>query len=96
MRCFFFLNYKKKKQEQKNDQEQEQPIKTLQQIITIVASMSQWNYDMVLDMSYYRFWNTFSSIMGIENYKTYIKYASSGNFDMKDREQKHWTEIVGV
>lgn len=70
-------------------------VKTIHQIVTIVASQCLWDYDKVLDMTYYRLINTYVSIFKIDNYNTYMQYKTSGQFDMKNQNQKHWTEIVG-
>jgi hypothetical protein len=69
--------------------------KGLHQIITIVASQCLWDYDKVLSMTYYRLINTYVSIFKIDSYTTYMQYVTSGQFDMKNHQQKHWTEIVG-
>ena len=83
-------------EKESEDRKKEQNKKTLHQMITIVASKNQWDYEKVLNMTYYRFLNTCASILNIDNYTTYMRYATSGNFDMKDQKQEHWTEIVGV
>ena len=69
--------------------------KTLHQIITIVASQCFWDYDKVLNMTYYRLINSYMSIFKIDNYETYRRYVTSGNCDMKNHQQKHWTDEVG-
>ena len=69
--------------------------KTLHQIVTIVASQCEWDYDKVLDMTYYRLINTYMSIFKIDSYMTYIQYKTSGQFDMKNYNIKHWSDTVG-
>lgn len=81
----------KKEQEELNKKNQ----KTLHQIVTIVASQCLWDFDKVLDMTYYRLIVTYMSIFDIENYTTYMDYVTSGQFDMKNQTQKHWSELVG-
>ena len=69
--------------------------KTLHQIVTIVASQCEWDYDKVLDMTYYRLINTYMSIFKIDSYTTYMQYKTSGQFDMKNYNIKHWVDTVG-
>lgn len=68
---------------------------TTHQIITILASQCSWDYDRVLDMTYYRMIVTYMSIQQIDVYQTYLMYASSGQFDMKNQKYEHWLNIVG-
>lgn len=81
----------KKEQEELNKKNQ----KTLHQITTIVASKCLWDFDKVMNMTYYRLIVVFMSIFEIENYTTYMDYVTSGQFDMKNQTQKHWSETVG-
>ncbi len=69
--------------------------KDLHQIITIVASQCSWDYDKVFNMTYYRLIITYMSIFQIDNYTTFIQFKSSGQFDMKDQDVKHWSETIG-
>ncbi len=89
--------YLRLEQEYKKEQEElaKKNQKTLHQIVTIVASQCLWDYDKVLEMSYYRLITTYKSIFEIDSYTTYLAYATSGQFDMKNVQQKHWGEIVG-
>ena len=66
----------------------------LHQIITIVSSQCLWNYDHVLNMSYYQLWNSYISDIQKDQYETYMQYKVSPKFEVKD-SQKHWMNIVG-
>lgn len=84
-------------QEQARQEEQERlkkSEKNLQQVITIVASQCLWNYEKVLNMTYYQFWNSYISSIQENQYKEYIQYKVSPKFEVKD-SQKHWMDIVG-
>jgi hypothetical protein len=81
----------KKEQEELNKKNQ----KSLHQIVTIVASKCLWDFDKVMNMTYYRLIVCYMSIFEIENYTTYMDYVTSGQFDMKNQTQKHWSELVG-
>ena len=81
----------KKEQEELNKKNQ----KTLHQIVTIIASKCLWDFDKVMNMTYYRLITTFKSIFEIDSYTTYLAYVTSGQFDMKNVQQKHWGETVG-
>lgn len=89
--------YLRLEQEYKKEQEElaKKNQKTLHQIVTIVASQCLWDYDKVLEMSYYRLITTYKSIFEIDSYTTYLAYATSGQFDMKNIRQQHWSETVG-
>jgi hypothetical protein len=89
--------YLRLEQEYKKEQEElaKKNQKSLHQIVTIVASQCLWDFNKVLSMSYYQMIVTFMSIFQIESYTTYLKYVTSGQFDMKGKEQKHLSEIVG-
>lgn len=89
--------YLRLKQEHEKEMEElnKKNQKTIHQLVTIVASQCLWDFDRVLDMTYYRLIVTYISIAEIDSYVTYIKYHSSGQFDMKNQKQKHWLEIVG-
>lgn len=80
-----------KEMEEQNKKNQ----KTLHQLVTIVASQRLWDYDKVLNMTYYRLINSIMSIFEIDNYQTFMQYATSGNFDIKNKNIKHWTDTVG-
>jgi len=84
-------------QQQHEQEEQERKQKNdmnLHQIITIVSSQCLWNYDHVLNMSYYQLWNSYISDIQKDQYETYMQYKVSPKFEVKD-SQKHWMNIVG-
>lgn len=82
--------YKKEMEELKNKNK-----KTADQIMLIVASKCNWDYDKVFAMHYYQLITTYMSIVQIDNYETYLKFKSSGQFDMKNYNIKHWFETIG-
>lgn len=89
--------YLRLEQEHKKEMEElnKKHAKTLHQVVTIVASQCEWDYDKVLDMTYYRLINTYTSIFKIDSYTTYMQYKTSGQFDMKNYNIKHWVDTVG-
>jgi len=85
----------KAEHEKEMEEQAKKDQKNTHQIITILASQCSWDYDQVLGMTYYRMIITFMSVQQIDVYKTYLKYASSGQFDMKNQKYEHWLNIVG-
>lgn len=83
------------KQHEKEEQERiKKNEKNLHQIITIIASQCLWDYEKVLNMTYYQLWNSYISGFQKEQYKEYLQYKTSPKFEIKDN-QKHWTEVIG-
>jgi hypothetical protein len=69
--------------------------KTLHQIVTIIASECFWDYEKVLNMTYYRLINTYMSMFNKDGWNIYMRYTTSGNFDMKNQKQEYWMDVVG-
>jgi cytochrome oxidase Cu insertion factor (SCO1/SenC/PrrC family) len=67
---------------------------TLHDIIVIVASDKQWDYDGVLDMTYYRLKCAYNMIMSKENYKTNLMYHTSEKFDTSNLKIEHWANNI--
>jgi hypothetical protein len=84
------------KQQLKEEEEQNKKNqRTIHQIAVALASQMMWDYEAVLNMTYYRFRVTYESIIAIDNFRIFMQYKSSGQFDMKNEKQEYWMNIVG-
>jgi hypothetical protein len=84
----------RKQQEEENRKLADKNKMTLHDIVTIVASGCQWDYDRVLKMTYYRLMNTYKAIMCIDNYETSMRYHTSYKFDTTNMKIEHWTDSM--
>ena len=86
------LQTKAKQEEAERNKKNEENL--IHQIITIVASNCGWDYEKVLNMTYYQLWNSYLSYIQIDQYQMYMQYKVSPKFEIKDN-QKYWMEVVG-
>jgi hypothetical protein len=84
----------KRRQEEEERKLAEKNRLTLHDIIIIVASDKQWDYDGVLDMTYYRLKCAYNTIMNKENYITNLMYHTSEKFDTSNMKIEHWTNSI--
>jgi hypothetical protein len=84
----------KKRQEEEERKLAEKNRLTLHDIIIIVASDKQWDYDGVLNMTYYRLKCAYNTIMNKENYITNLMYHTSEKFDTSNMKIEHWTNNI--
>lgn len=84
-------------QKQKEEEDKKLALKnqlTLHDIITIVASDCKWDYDKVFNMTYYRLFNSYNTIIIKENCRTSLMYHTSEKFDTSKMIIKQWTESI--
>lgn len=80
---------KMREQNQTNDSKKV----TLKQIVNIVVHGGNKNYKDVFGMTYYQLINSYSCIIQIDSYKTFMAYKTSGQFEIKE-DIPHWTETI--
>lgn len=85
-------------QEQAKKEQEEQAKKntiSLSEMITLVASDCNWDYDRVLDMTYYRFINAYRMIITRDKNKISLKLNCSEKFQTQEGwSPEHWIESV--
>lgn len=83
-----------KQKEEDNKKLAENNATTLHDIVTIVASECNWDYDKTLEMTYYRLINSYRAIMSKDNYNANMMYHTSEKFDTSNMKIEHWTDSM--
>lgn len=69
--------------------------KNLHQLVTIAASLCNWDYDRVLNFTYYRLFNVLNTAKQKDDFYKCLKYEMSYKFDTKNLNYKYWMDVVG-
>jgi hypothetical protein len=88
-----YLRLQKQAEEEKKKLEEKNKLST-HDIITIVAKDCHWDYDKVLDMTYYRLINAYRSIMSDDNYRVSLMYHMSEKWDTGNMKIEHWIDAI--
>lgn len=66
---------------------------TMFQLINVVVHEEGWLYKDVMEFTYAQLINSYKCAMQQDNYRVFVDYKTSGQFDIKD-DIKHWSEQI--
>jgi hypothetical protein len=88
-----YLRLQKQKREEDKKLAEKNAL-SLHDMVTIVASDCEWDWDRVLNMTYYRLVTSYKVIMGKDNWDTSMRYHTSYKFDTSNMKIEHWTDAI--
>lgn len=87
-----YLRLQKQKEEEDRKLAEKNALSLYDIVLIVVSDYKDW--DMVLNMTYYRLITSYRIIMGKDNWETSMRYHTSYKFDTSNMKFEHWTDAI--